>query len=162
MLRNLRVVHADPKNSQLLRERGPRFRKRTVATRGAALPGKNTSFSRKSRLKEEHFKIEFTDSELLWLGLLFLYLRLCTVGQNVVRNGWQPPQSIHRVLLCLPGRASCSLLLCHFVVQQRHSIWKLCNEGAGVEPERASHKHTHTRALTHRDPRRRAVPEYLW
>ena len=73
MLRNLRVVHADPKNSQLLRERGPRFRKRTVATRGAALPGKNTSFSRKGRFKEEHIKIEFTDSELLWLGLLFLW-----------------------------------------------------------------------------------------
>ena len=69
MLRNLRVVHADPKNSQLLRERGPRFRKRTVATRGAALTGKNTPFSRKSRFKEEHFKIEFTDSELLWLIL---------------------------------------------------------------------------------------------
>ena len=69
MLRNLRVVHADPKNSQLLRERGPRFRKRTVATRGAALPGKNTSFSRKSRFKEEHFKIEFADRELLRLIL---------------------------------------------------------------------------------------------
>ena len=73
MLRNLRVVHADPKNSQLLRERGPRFRKRTVATRGAALPGKNTSFSRKSRFTEEHFKIEFTDRRLFWRGFLFLW-----------------------------------------------------------------------------------------
>ena len=71
MLRNLGVVHANPKNSQLLGERGPRVRKRTVARRGAALTGKNTSFSRKSRFKEEHFKIELTDRELLRLVLFW-------------------------------------------------------------------------------------------
>ena len=70
MVRNLVMVHAHPRNSQLLGERGPRVRKRTVATRGAVLTGKNTSFSRKSRFKEEHFKIEFADSKLLWLVLL--------------------------------------------------------------------------------------------
>ena len=69
MFRNLRMVHADPGNTQLPGERGPRIRKRTVATRDAALTGKNASFSRKSRFKEEHFKIEFTDRELLRLIL---------------------------------------------------------------------------------------------
>ena len=52
MLRNLRVVHADPKNSQLLRERGPRFRKRTVATRGAAFTGKIHRFREKADSKK--------------------------------------------------------------------------------------------------------------
>ena len=69
MFRNLVVVHANPGNTQLPGERGPRIRKRTVATRDAALTGKNASFSRKSRFKEEHFKIEFTDRELLRLIL---------------------------------------------------------------------------------------------
>ena len=69
MFRNLVVVHANPGNTQLPGERGPRIRKRTVATRDAALTGKNASFSRKSRFKEEHFKIEFADRRLLWLVL---------------------------------------------------------------------------------------------
>ena len=69
VFRNLVMVHAHPRNSQLLGERGPRIRNRAVATRDAALTGKNTSFSRKSRFKEEHFKIEFTDRELLKLIL---------------------------------------------------------------------------------------------
>ena len=63
------MVHAHQRNSQLLGERGPRVRLRKVTTRGAVLTGKNTSFSRKSRFKEEHFKIEFTDRELLRLIL---------------------------------------------------------------------------------------------
>ena len=63
------MVHAHPKNSQLLGERGPRIRLRTVTTHGAVLTGKNTSFARKSRLKEEHLKIEFADRELLRLIL---------------------------------------------------------------------------------------------
>ena len=63
------MVHANPGNTQLPGERGPRIRKRTVATRDAALTGKNASFSRKSRFKEEHFKIEFADRRLLWLVL---------------------------------------------------------------------------------------------
>ena len=74
MVRNLVMVHAHPRNSQLLGERGPRVRTRTAARHGAVLTGKNTSFSRKSRFKEEHFKIEFTDRRLLWL-ILFRSLR---------------------------------------------------------------------------------------
>ena len=34
------MVHADPGNTQLPGERGPRIRKRTVATRGAVLTGR--------------------------------------------------------------------------------------------------------------------------
>ena len=73
MFRNLHMVHADPGNTQLPGERGPRIRKRTVATRDAALTGKNASFSRKSRFKEEHFKIEFADRQLIRRGLIFLW-----------------------------------------------------------------------------------------
>ena len=74
VLRNLFVVHAHPRNSQLLGEPGPRVRQRTVTTRDAVLTGKNASFSRKSRFEEEHFKIEFADRRLRRI-VLFRSLR---------------------------------------------------------------------------------------
>ena len=73
MFRKFRLVHTNPGNTQLPGERGPRIRKRTVATRDAALTGKNASFSRKSRFKEEYFKIEFADRQLIRRGLIFLW-----------------------------------------------------------------------------------------
>ena len=69
MFRNLVMVHAHPRNSQLFGEPGPRIQQRAVTTRGAVLTGKNASFARESRFNEEHFKIEFADRELLRLIL---------------------------------------------------------------------------------------------
>ena len=87
MLRNLGMVHANPGNTQLPGERGPRIRKRTVATRDAALTDKNASFSRESRLKEEHFKIEFADRRLVRLAFRslggFMFLTLSNPFVNV-------------------------------------------------------------------------------
>ena len=51
-------------------EEGPRTRKRGVATRGATLADKNTSFSRESRFEKEHLKTEFTDALLVRFAAL--------------------------------------------------------------------------------------------
>ena len=70
MVSEFGLVDSYPGNPQFPRQRGARARKWGVTRRGAALADKNASFSRESRFKIKHFRIEFTDRQLVALAAL--------------------------------------------------------------------------------------------